>query len=111
MARSSLKYKRKSMRGGSKSKRSYKKKQSRKRHSKRQRGGDGYIMQVEAPTVGGQTARMGYSQCCPPVYANGKVAYTDAGNRMCGGGKRKSRKSKSKRKYRKSKGKKRTNRK
>ena len=104
MAQRSLKVlKRKlSKNSSNKSKRSYKKKQSKRSHRK-QKGGDGYIMQVEAPTVGGQTARMGYSDCCPPSYADGKVAYTDTGNRMCGGGKkRKSRKSKGKRKQKKS---------
>lgn len=77
------------------------------RHSKRckhsktkKQSGSGYIMQVEAPTIGGQTARMGYSQCCPPTYMGGKVAYTSEGNRMCGGGKK--RKSMGKKKSKKS---------
>lgn len=80
-----------------KKKQSNKKKKSNKRKSvRKQKGGDGYLLQVEAPTVGGQTTRMGYSQCCPPTYIDGKVAYTNGGNMLCGGGKKKKSKSKSK---------------
>ena len=67
-------------------------KQTRKRSkslqkSKSQRGGGaGYLLQVESPRIGGQTERLGYSQCCPPLYQGGKLAYTASGNRMCGGG-------------------------
>jgi hypothetical protein len=53
------------------------------RTSNKQKGA-GFLLQVEAPTVGGQTARMGYSSCCPPLYQDGKVAYTADGNKMCG---------------------------
>ena len=75
-----------------------KKRTTKRKSVRKQKGGDGYLLQVEAPTVGGQAARMGYSQCCPPTYVDGKVAYTNNGNMLCGGGKR--RKSSGKKKKR-----------
>jgi len=67
------------------------KRKSRKSMSKTTKGG-GYILQVEGAPVGGQTPRMGYDQCCPPVYQNGNVAYNAGGNRMCGGSRKNNRK-------------------
>jgi hypothetical protein len=66
---------------------SRKSRKSKSRKSKSKKGG-GYTLQVEGPTVGGQPPRMGYSECCPPLYQNGNVAYNANGNRMCGGGKK-----------------------
>lgn len=68
---------------------------STRKNFKKHNGG-GHILQLELPKIGGQAVNMGYDQCCPPVYQNGEVAYNPAGNRLCGGGKRKNIKSKSK---------------
>lgn len=67
----------------------------------KQKGGSGYIANIEAPRIGGLAEITGYSQCCPMLYQGGKVAYTATGNRMCGG-RRKLRKTKA-RKLRKTK--------
>lgn len=50
--------------------------------------GGGHILNLEAGRIGGLPPNMGYSECCPPIYKDGMVAYNASGNRMCGGGRK-----------------------
>ena len=56
-----------------------------RRHTKRQSGGDGYLLDIFGPKVGGLPQNYRYSSCCPPLYQDGKIAFDGKGNQMCGG--------------------------
>lgn len=73
----------------------------RKNKKNRNKVGGGFVIDVgQGASIGGQAPRHGYSECCPPMYHKGDIAYTTNGNQLCGGGKRnvKSKRTKNKRK-------------
>lgn len=60
--------------------------------------GGGFVIDVaKGASIGGQAPRHGYSECCPPMYHKGDIAYTNSGNQLCGGGKKKRHNTKNKR--------------
>jgi len=61
-----------------------------KRTQKKQKAG-GFTHNLAQP-VGGQMERVGYSECCPPVYNNNQMVMESSGQPMCGGSKKTSKK-------------------
>uniref|UniRef100_A0A6C0E7Y4 Uncharacterized protein n=1 Tax=viral metagenome TaxID=1070528 RepID=A0A6C0E7Y4_9ZZZZ len=59
-----------------------KKKNHSKKHTKKQKGSG--ITHDLTKTVGGLMERVGYSECCPPVYNNNQMVMEN-GQPMCGG--------------------------
>lgn len=64
-----------------------------KKSNRRKQRGGGFLSNIELPRIGGQSQIFGYSQCCPPLFQGGKMAYTADGNRMCGGSRKINKKS------------------
>lgn len=74
------------------------KKSQRKQTQKRRKQKAGGFTHNLNSTVGGQMERVGYSECCPPLYNNNQMVTEASGKPMCGGSRKKS----SKRSHKKS---------